>query len=78
VIDRGAFVARWEARAAEVEDPFDQFFCLWIALVIQARPELDPEQLDANDTDRTAVLRLSQAHADAIFTTLAEVSGELG
>ena len=77
MIDRGAFVGRWVARANEAEEPFDQFFCLWIALVIQARPQLDPQQLNGDDTDRAAVLRLSQAHADAIFTSLTQVSGEL-
>ena len=77
MINREAFVARWEARAAQVDDPFDQFFCLWIALVIQGRPKLDLQQLDADDTDRVAIVRLSQAHADAIFMSLADASGEL-
>lgn len=77
MIDRSAFVGRWQSRAAEVADPFDQFFCLWIALVIHARPQLDPSQLDSDDTDRAAVLRLAQTHAKPILTSLAEVSDEL-
>jgi hypothetical protein len=77
VIDRSAFVARWQSRAADAGDPFDQLFCLWIALVIQARPQLDPNQLDSDDTDRAAVLQLAQKHAKAIVASLAEVSDEL-
>lgn len=77
MIDRRAFIARWIVRADEADDSFDQFFCLWIALVIQARPLLDPIQLDADDTDRAAVLRLSQAHADTIMDRLGEVSAEM-
>lgn len=77
MIDQAAFVARWQARAADTDDPFDQFFCLWIAVVIQARPQLDPSQLDSDDTDRAALLRISQARAAAIVQSLGGVSEHL-
>ncbi|MEX0805726.1 MAG: hypothetical protein WD688_20770 [Candidatus Binatia bacterium] len=77
MIDRSAFVARWQARAADAEDTFDQFFCLWIALVIQARPQLDPNQVDSDDTDRVAVLQLAQRHTMAIVASFEGVSDEL-
>lgn len=77
MIDRRAFVTRWEGRAAGADDPFDHFFCLWIALVVQARPQLDVQQLGAGDTDRAAIIRLCQANADKIFTSLGDCRGEL-
>ena len=77
MIDRTAFVARWEARASEASDVFDQFFCLWLALIIQARPVLDPAQLDADDTDRAALVRLSAAHATKIVAALDDAKDHL-
>lgn len=66
-IDRGAFVERWSVRARDSGDPFDAFFSLWIALAVRARPQLNPGEQTGLDTDRRAVLRLSEAHRDAIF-----------
>ncbi len=67
VIDRRAFVKRWRDRAQESTDPFDAFFSLWLAVVVRARPELRPGDHDSADTDRRALLRLSETRRDAIF-----------
>lgn len=67
VIDRRAFIGRWVGRSREAGDPFDAFFALWIALAIRARPELRPEDHALDDTDRKAVLRLSESRRDEIF-----------
>src|SRR5437588_3436153 len=77
MIDRAAFIARWMVRANEATDPFDQFFCLWVALIILARPLLDTTQQDADYTDRAALVRLSQAHTDTIMDRLGEISAEM-
>jgi hypothetical protein len=77
VIDRKTFVARWEGKAEGAADPFDQFFSLWIALVIRARPLLKVQELGSKDTDRAAVIRLSQKTANGIFKALQDVRGEL-
>lgn len=31
------FVNKWSRHAVETEDPFDRFFCLWIALTVSAQ-----------------------------------------
>lgn len=67
VIDRRAFIERWVGRGRDTGDPFDAFFALWIALVIRARPELRPEDRALDDTDRRAVLGLSESFREQIF-----------
>lgn len=67
VIDRGAFVERWCDRASSTGDPIDEFFSLWIALIVCARPELRPKDFSVADTDRCAVLWLLQSSRKAIF-----------
>ena len=76
-IDRRAFIQRWRDRAQASDDPVDQFFSAWIALVVCARPHLRPEDHDLRDTDRRAVLRLSESCRDAIFREIDSQKEEL-
>jgi len=76
VIDRSAFIRRWRDRKGG-EDPFDQFFSLWLALVICARPKLQPQDYDKMDTDRCAVLILAKEAHEAIFRELVSCKDEL-
>lgn len=70
VIDRRAFIQRWMDRGRDAVDPFDAFFALWIALVIRARPQLQPEDLALDDTDRKAALRFAESFRDEVFRQL--------
>lgn len=73
----GAFIQRWCHRASLDDDPFDQFFSLWIALVVSACPQLAPEDFRRDDTDRRAILRLSASCRAAIFSQIDSLKDEL-
>jgi len=77
VIDRSSFIQRWCDRAPANDDPFDEFFSLWIALVICARPLLQPLDFDRIDTDRRAVLKLSAAFSESMFREIDSCQDDL-
>lgn len=76
-IDRRAFIQRWRDRASSGIDPFDEFFSLWLALVISARPSLQAEDFAAADPERCSVLRLAAEHRDTMFREIDSCKDEL-
>lgn len=71
------FVQRWKRRAKESPDPFDRFFSGWIALVVAARRHLDEQELSQPDTDRKAIIRYFESHADSLNTVLGGLHEQL-
>ena len=68
------FVERWTERAHACDDCFDTFFSAWIALVIEARHQLDANQLAQPDTDRIAAIQYFDTRANSVTAVLSQMA----
>lgn len=71
---RRSFIRRWYDRALESKDPYDRFFCLWIALVAaaQRRRTLTGIPLREIYADREKVLEYFECNTSIIYGILLE------
>lgn len=71
---RSVFARKWFQRGLRARDPFDQFFSLWIALVVSAQRHrtLTGRSFGEDDGDRDKVLDYLTANSDKVFQALQE------
>ncbi len=68
---RSEFVKKWYGRGLKESDPFDQFFCFWIALAVAAAQWSTLQGNSPNDgTDRDKVIRYLTGHEEFVAGVL--------
>lgn len=68
---RAQFTERWFKKAKVADDPFDRFFCLWIALVVAAQRTQTRYGLGTrNDTDAEKLKSYFGLKSDAVLEAL--------
>ena len=76
---RRSLVERWVQRAKQADDPFDRFFCSWIALVAAAQRKRTETGIPFREiyADREKVLEYFETNRNAIFQVLRKNRGIL-
>jgi hypothetical protein len=70
---RLVFMKKWFERGQAESDLFDQFFSLWICLIVAAQREwTSPGSRNRGDTDRQKVRAYCQRHAQEIVDALGQ------
>ncbi len=68
---RAEFVKKWYGRGVNEEDPFDQFFSLWIALVIASARWHTLQNSEIRDqTDREKIIQYFEGHCGQVLSLL--------
>jgi hypothetical protein len=69
---RRSFVERWAQRARQADDPFDRFFCSWVALVAAAQRKRTETGIPFREiyADREKILEYFEANRARIFQVL--------
>ncbi len=76
---RRSFVKRWYDRALQCKDPYDRFFCLWIALVAAAQRRRTLTGIPFREiyADREKVLEYFECNTSIIYDILLKNKSKL-
>lgn len=76
---RRSFIRRWYDRALQSKDPYDRFFCLWIALVAAAQRRRTLTGIPFREiyADREKVLEYFESNTSRIYDILLDHKDKL-
>lgn len=76
---RRSFIRRWFDRALQSKDPYDRFFCLWIALVAAAQRRRTLTGIPFREiyADREKVLEYFESNSSIIYDILSKNKDKL-